>query len=195
MPSASPHAGGASPYRSMSGRLNEKKLRKEYFMATLMKSVFAVLIIGSIIMLLSSCKKDETTSPTNKVTFATSDLEGVWSGSLRFVQHGGDLNGRDTTTNQNITFGPNGTLISLYGWPVFISISGNLTVAADGTITGIITTKHNTHAGVNVETTTMNWAGSKFETKTKINTNMNWPWANTSPGSGYTLITGSLNKQ
>jgi hypothetical protein len=172
--------------------MNKKTQKGEYIMATMKKSLSAILIIGSIIMMLSSCKKDETTSPN--VTFATSDIEGVWSGSLRFVAHGGTSNGMDTTTNQKITFGPNGTLISIYGWPVFITKSGNLTVAADGKITGIITTTHTT-GGNNVETTTMNWAGSTFETKTKINTNMNWPWNNTAPDNGYFLITGSLNKQ
>lgn len=163
-------------------------------MATIKKSVSAILIIGSIIMMLSSCKKDETTSPIDNVTFATSDLEGVWSGAIRIVAHGGTRNGMDTTINMKITFGPNGTFISIDQWPVYISKSGNLTVATAGNISGIITTTHKTDS-VNIETTYMNWAGSTFETKTKINTNMNWPWTNTAPGSGYALFTGSLNKQ
>ena len=163
-------------------------------MATMKISVSAILIIGSIIMMLSSCKKDESTSPTDKVIFATSDLEGVWNGTIRIVAHGGTRNGMDTTINMKITFGPKGTFISIYQWPVYLSISGNLTVATDGNITGIITTTHKTDS-VNIETTYMNWAGSTFETKTKINTNMNWSWTNTAPGSGYFLITGSLNKQ
>ncbi len=162
-------------------------------MATMKISISSILIIGSFMMMLSSCKKDNTTSPTDTTTYSTSDLEGVWSGTLRIVGHGGTSNGMDTTINMNMTFGHNGTFIPGWGL-VYISISGNLTVDEAGTISGIVTTTHKTDS-VNVETTTMNWAGCTFETKTKINVNMNWPWVNTAPGNGYFLITGSINKQ
>ena len=163
-------------------------------MGTMKLSTLTILILGSIMMLLSSCKKDETTAPVDTVTFSTADMEGVWSGALRVVYHGGSADGRDTTTNMKMTFGSNGTFVSIEHGPAYISISGNLAVAADGKITGTITTTHKTDA-VNVETTSMNWVGSTFATKTRIAVNMNWPWSNTAPGSGYFLITGTLDKQ
>ena len=154
--------------------------------------ILAISILATLSMTLSSCKKDETTSSVNNTVFSTPDLEGVWMGDLRFVGVTGSP--VPDTINAKMTFGPNGTFISMVPSPVYLSISGNLSVAADGKITGIITTTHKTDT-VNVETTTMNWAGSAFEAKTKINVNMNWPWQNTAPGSGSFLITGVLNKQ
>ena len=153
--------------------------------------IFPLVVIGILLMLTNSCKKDKD---EEEIIYSTSDMGGVWNGNLRIVFHGGSNDGRDTVYAVKFTFGTDGTFISMEQSPVYLSKSGNLSVDETGKITGIITTTHNTDS-VNVETTTMNWSGSSFETKTKINTNMNWPWQNTSPGSGYFLITGSLTKQ
>ena len=148
--------------------------------------IFALIIIAASTLIISSCDKDE-------ITYSTDDLTGVWKGELRVEIFGGDDPGVTIGTLE-LTFGPNGTFISLGpDGPTYGSISGNLTVAKDGKITGTITTTHTTEVGT--ETTSMNWAGSMFETKTTINVDMNWPWQNTAPGSGYFLITGSLTKQ
>jgi len=146
--------------------------------------------MGFVLILTNGCKKDET----NEIKYSTNDLEGVWTGNLRTVFHGGSNDGLDSVFTVKFTFGTNGTFISMVPSPVYLSKSGNLTVDEAGKISGIITTTHMTDS-VNIETTTMNWSGSSFETKTKINTNMNWPWQNTAPGSGYFLTTGSLTKQ
>jgi len=152
--------------------------------------IFPLIIMWILLTLTNSCKKDKT----DEITYSTNDITGVWSGNVRVVFYGGTLNGLDTIRNMKVTFGPNGSFIKMEGSPVYLSILGNLAVGETGKIDGIITTTHLTDS-VNIETTTMNWEGSTFETKTKINTNMNWPWVNTSPGSGHFYISGPLIKQ
>lgn len=149
--------------------------------------IFAFVLISAFSLLISSCdNKDE-------ITYSTNDLTGVWKGELTFKVFGGDDPGVHTGTIE-MTFGTNGTFISMGpNGPSYSSITGNLSVAEDGKITGTITTTHTTQVGI--ETTTMNWAGSLFETKTTIKVDMNWPWQNTAPGIGYFVITGSLTKQ
>jgi hypothetical protein len=147
-------------------------------------------LMGILLMLTNNCSKDKN----DVVKYSTNDLEGIWSGNLRIAFHGGSNDGRDTVYTTKFTFGTNGTFISMVPSPDYLSKSGNLTVDEAGKISGIITTTHKTDL-VNIETTTMNWSGSSFETKTKINIDMNWPWVNTAPGNGYFIITGSLNKQ
>ncbi|MDO9155162.1 MAG: hypothetical protein Q7U47_15875 [Paludibacter sp.] len=151
--------------------------------------IYPFVIMGMLLLLTNSCEKDKT----DEIKYSTNDLTGVWKGDLRVEIFGGDRPG-PTQGPMEFTFRDNGTFISMTG-PSYVSISSNLTVAEDGKILGIITTTHKTHSGTNTETTSMNWAGSMFETKTKIKVDMNWPWQNTSPGSGYFLITGSLTKQ
>jgi len=148
-------------------------------------------VIVTLILSISSCKKSETTSVTDDaIIFSTNDIEGVWIGNLTFSGVGP----QPLITNKKMTFGPNGSFISMEPSPVYLSISGSIIVASDGKISGIITTTHKTDS-VNIETTTMNWSGSAFETKTKINISMNWPWDNTAPGHGNFLITGLIIKQ
>lgn len=158
-----------------------------------MKYLINLISFVVVVSLFYGCQKDDVISPI--VTYSTNDLQGVWSGNVRVRIFGGDNHGLDTIINGNFAFGNNGTFISIKPSPVYESITGNLSVSNDGKITGTITTKHKTQSGTNTETTTMNWAGSSFEIKSKINTNMRWDWVNTAPGSGYVLISGSVTKQ
>jgi hypothetical protein len=153
--------------------------------------IFSTYIIATLFFLISSCKKSETTSAVNNTSmFSTNDIVGVWNGDFTFSGVGL----QPVIKNKKMTFGPNGVFLSMEPSPVYLSISGSLTVASDGKISGIITTMHKTDS-VNVETTTMNWTGSTFETTSKINISMNWPWENTAPGHGNYLITGFIIKQ
>lgn len=147
---------------------------------------FQFTFLLTIMILLTSCQNDET--------YSSNDLEGVWTGNLRIVFHGGSNDGLDTVLQKKFTFGPAGTFISMEQSPIYESINGNLSVAEEGNITGSIITTHITES-VFIETTTMNWEGTAFETKSKIIVDMNWPWQNTNNNSsGYYVITGLLTK-
>lgn len=149
--------------------------------------IYPLTLMVALMILLASCNKDET--------YSSNDLEGVWTGDLRTVFYGGSSDGLDIVLQKKFTFGLSGSFISMEQSPIYESINGNLSVTEDGNITGSITTTHKTDS-VNIETTTMNWAGSAFETESKINVDMNWPWQNTNNNSsGYYVITGSLTKQ
>jgi hypothetical protein len=157
-----------------------------------MKTKIRFWIPATVLALFSVFLVTNCTKTNDVTTYSTSDFNGSWSGSLRIVFHGGDNDGLDTTYSSTFTFNSNGSLDSITGHPVFLTNSGNLSVSNEGLITGIITTTHNTDPGI--ETTSENWAGCSFESKTKININMTWGWTNTRPGEGYYLITGELSK-
>lgn len=148
---------------------------------------FAFVMIVAIPILISSCDKDE-------ITYSTNDLKGVWEGNLRF-----EMGNDDFLRTTQFSFGDDGSFQSMGpDHPDYESISGNLTVSEDGEITGIITTTHLTHLNTHTETTSMDWKGSQFETKTKINVDMLWPWQNVgleSSAWGTVYITGMLIKQ
>ena len=138
-----------------------------------------------ISMLTLGCTEDKT-------DFSTQDLQGVWSGSWNMEFHGGDLDGTQRNYDSHFTFNADGTLQSIEGHPVFLSNQGQLSVSNNGNITGVITTTHDTNPGI--ETTSENWNGCYFRTKSTIRVNMRWNWTNTRPGSGYYIITGDLGK-
>ena len=130
---------------------------------------------------------------TEEITdYSTQDLQGVWEGSLNYEFHGGDSDGTQRTRTSQLTFNADGTLRSIEGHPEFLSNKGSLSVSSNGDITGVITTNHNTNPGI--ETTSENWDGCNFKSKSTIRVNMRWNWTNTRPGSGYAIITGELEK-
>lgn len=145
-----------------------------------------IIIVALFVLSCSGKKNDEPI-----ITYTTNDLEGVWIGLFNVKP-----SGSDTTYSMSVTmtFGPNGTFLSMHPSPVYISITGNLNVGNNGSITGTITTKHITY-GPHTETTTMNWTGSYFESKSKIIIGMSWPWQNDSGAFGTFVLTGYLNKQ
>jgi hypothetical protein len=148
-----------------------------------------LIIAGISLFIVVSCTKNDTSSSI----YSTNDLQGIWTGSLKVEFHGGDNDGLINTITKSLTFNANGKLDSIKDHPVFLSNTGNLQVSSEGQITGTITTTHNTNPGI--ETTSENWTGCVFETKSKIKANMVWSWTNTRPGNGYYIISGELTKQ
>ena len=130
---------------------------------------------------------------TEEITdYSTQDLQGVWEGSLNYEFHGGDSDGTQRTRTSQLTFNADGTLRSIEGHPEFLSNKGSLSVSSNGNITGVIKTTHATNPVV--ETTSENWDGCFFKSKSTIRVNMRWDRTNTRPGNGYVIITGVLEK-
>jgi len=146
---------------------------------------FVAMILAILLLFSSSCELEKN--------YSTSDLNGIWTGNMRVIFHGGDYNGLDTIISKSFTFNASGNLQSISEHPGFLSNTGSLSVNNNGTIEGVITTTHDTNPGI--ETTLENWTGCFFETKTEMSVNMRWDWTNTRPGTGYYLITGKLTKQ
>lgn len=153
-------------------------------------SIFILIIILTFVV---GCEEDGFwENIQDNLTYSTNDLKGSWKGDLRIVFHGGSNDGLDTIYTSKLTFGSFGKLISMEPSPIYESISGKLRVNVNGNINDTIITTHETDFGL-IETTYMNWTGSSFESKTKINTDMIWLW--NSGDSGNYEISGSLLKQ
>lgn len=149
--------------------------------------LFAIMIFISLFQI-SSCTKENTTP----LTYSTSDIQGIWTGDLRIVFYGGDNDGEVRTSTMTFIFNADGTLDTIEGHPAFLSNTGSLSVSQEGNLTGVITTTHDTNPGI--ETTSENWSGCVFKSKTKLNVNMRWNWTNTRPGIGYYTLQGELTK-
>jgi hypothetical protein len=148
--------------------------------------VLLVLCVG-LLFTAFSCEKE-----SDKVIYKTDDLKGVWKGDIKTEFFGGENDGLFIIESTTFTFAQQGIFFSMNPGPDYTSRNGNLSVEMTGQIKGTITTTHESEYGA--ETTSMNWTGCSFRSKSEITVNMNWSWINESPSSGYYEITGTLKR-
>ena len=78
------------------------------------------------------------------------------------------------------------------GGPAFTSLSGALSVDAEGQVSGTLNTTHNTDYGV--ETVTWHWTG-RMTGSAQMNVSIVYQWSNTSGSEGSALLAGTFRRQ
>lgn len=145
----------------------------------LRKLIFSLFTLFIIIFFFNCDKKDDNPVDPEPIKYATSDLQGTWEGDATLT---GSSN--DGTYVFSITFDSDGNMLN---WspsgPGFTILSGVILVTVDGEITGSVRTEHTETSG-HTETTIMDWDGSTFTSKSKMNITITCSWSSTNGSSG-----------
>ena len=145
--------------------------------------LMVVLLMGACLALLG-CEDDNDND-------GNSQVQGTWTGVV--TASGLD---NDVTLDFSFTFDENGNVTSFVGGPPTTSLSGSIAVASDDSVSGTLHSTHNTHDGVETETTVWQWSG-RLVSANQMTVSIVAQWSNTSGSgsSGSYLVSGTLTRQ